>query len=508
MDWTTILIGLVVGCIIGYLFVTATVKSKMIHRSKHDEVHSKLQESSTQVKLTDEKLKAQQDLYRSLHERASQREMEMATLLSRTASLETQLKMNNERFAELTGDLKTQAEINRQQQIELNRHQQQVAELNAVNSHMREKLEFHKQEITDIQKTAHLQFEKIAQQIFEEKSGKFTESNKQNIEAILKPLGENIDSFKKKVEETYDKESKQRFALEEKVKDLIENTNKISQEANNLASALKGQVKRQGDWGETILESILEKSGLVRDREYFVQHNLKNEEGQNIRPDVIVKLPDERHIVIDAKVSLNAYSRWSESDIKEQQEIFIAQHLKAMYDHIDQLSGKKYQEYSQSLDFVIMFIPVEPAYMIAIQSDSELWSYAYTRRILLISPTNLIAVLKIIADLWKREVQNKNALAIAIEGTRMYEKLMGFFTTLDNLGKSITKTQESYNVALLQLKDGKGSLISRAEKLKELGVKSAKKLPPGFQSFDPDDDEPMGLPDTDESDGSVNENKP
>ena len=290
------------------------------------------------------------------------------------------------------------------------------------------------------------------------------------------------------------------------MKDLIENTNKISQEANNLASALKGQVKRQGDWGETILESILEKSGLQRDREYFVQQNLKNEEGQNIRPDVIVKLPDERHIVIDAKVSLNAYSRWSESDNKEQQDIFIAQHLKAMYDHIDQLSGKKYQEYSQSLDFVIMFIPVEPAYMVAIQSDAELWSYAYTRRILLISPTNLIAVLKIIADLWKREVQNKNALAIAIEGTRMYDKLMGFFATLDTLGKSITKTQESYNVALLQLKDGKGSLISRAEKLKELGVKSAKKLPPSFQTLDPDDDEPMGLPDSDETSGATTEN--
>ncbi len=289
-----------------------------------------------------------------------------------------------------------------------------------------------------------MQFEKIAHQIFEEKSGKFTEANKLNIEAILKPLGENIDSFKKKVEETYDKESKQRFALEEKVKDLIENTNKISQEANNLASALKGQVKRQGDWGETILESILEKSGLARDREYFVQQNLKNEEGQNIRPDVIVKLPDERHIVIDAKVSLNAYVRWSESDIKEQQEIFIAQHMQALYTHIDQLSSKKYQEYSQSLDFVILFIPIEPAYMIAIQSDPELWSYAYARRILLISPTNLIAVLKIIADLWKREVQNKNALAIANEGTKLYDKLMGFLATLDSLGKSITKTQESY----------------------------------------------------------------
>lgn len=501
-----VLIGLVVGCIIGYLFVTATVKSKMIERTKHDALHSQWQETSTQAKLSEEKLRSQQEHYSALQERAAQRESEMATLLSRTASLETQLKMNNDRLIELSGELRTQSELNRQQQVELNRHQHQVTELNMINTNMREKLESHKQEITEIQRTAHLQFEKIAQQIFEEKSGKFTEANKLNIEAILKPLGENIDSFKKKVEETYDKESKQRFALEEKVKDLIENTNKISQEANNLASALKGQVKRQGDWGETILESILEKSGLARDREYFVQQNLKNEEGQNIRPDVIVKLPDERHIVIDAKVSLNAYVRWSESDIKEQQEIFIAQHLQALYTHIDQLSSKKYQEYSQSLDFVILFIPIEPAYMIAIQSDPELWSYAYARRILLISPTNLIAVLKIIADLWKREVQNKNALAIANEGTKLYDKLMGFLATLDSLGKSITKTQESYNMALLQLKDGKGSLISRAEKLKELGVKSIKKIPPAFQTLDPDDDEPTSLPDTDEASGAVKEN--
>ncbi len=349
--------------------------------------------------------------------------------------------------------------------------------LTANNAALTEKLTTQKEEITDIQKTAHLQFEKIANQILEEKSGKFTEANKANIEAILKPLGENIDNFKKKVEETYDKESKQRFSLEEKVKELIEQTNKVSNEANNLASALKGQAKKQGNWGEMILESILQKSGLVKDREYFLQQTIKDEDGRNLRPDVLVKLPDNRIIIIDSKVSLVAYDRFSSADSTDQQAIHLTEHLKSIYGHIDDLHGKKYDNLEAALDFTMMFVPIEPAYLISIQADQDLWAYAYSKRILLISPTNLIACLKLMADLWKREMQSKNAMEIVKRGELLYEKFVSFASTLEDVGRHINKTQQSYTAAIGQLNSGSGHLVGQALKLKNLGLKSNKEVP-------------------------------
>ena len=322
-----------------------------------------------------------------------------------------------------------------------------------------------------------MQFEKIANQILEEKTGKFTESNKQNIEALLKPLGENIDNFKKKVEETYDKESKQRFSLEERVKELVEQTNKVSSEANNLATALKGQAKKQGKWGELILESILQKSGLVKDREYFLQQTIKDEEGKNLRPDVLVKLPDNRIIIIDSKVSLVSYDRFSSADTTEEQAIHLTEHLKSIYNHIDDLSGKKYDNLEASLDFTMMFVPIEPAYLISIQADQDLWAYAYSKRILLISPTNLIACLKLMADLWKREMQSKNAMEIVKRGELLYDKFVVFASTLEDVGKHLNKTQQSYTAAIGQLNSGGGHLVGQALKLRNLGLKSNKEIP-------------------------------
>lgn len=347
----------------------------------------------------------------------------------------------------------------------------------ANNSALNDKLSTQKEEIIEIQKTSHLQFEKIANQILEEKSGKFTESNKTNMEALLKPLGENIDNFKKKVEETYDKESKQRFSLEEKVKELVEQTNKVSSEANNLATALKGQAKKQGNWGEMILESILQKSGLVKDREYFLQATIKDEEGKNLKPDVLVKLPDNRIIIIDSKVSLVAYDRFSSADTTDEQAIHLTEHLKSIYGHINDLYGKKYDNLEASLDFTMMFVPIEPAYLISIQSDQDLWAYAYSKRILLISPTNLIACLKLMADLWKREMQSKNAMEIVKRGELLYEKFVTFASTLEDVGKHINKTQQSYTAAIGQLNTGSGHLVGQALKLKNLGLKSSKEIP-------------------------------
>ena len=352
----------------------------------------------------------------------------------------------------------------------------QVGKLTANNSFLSEKLNAQKTEFEELQKTAHLQFEKIANKLFEEKSSKFIETNKVNIETLLNPLKEDINKFKIKVEETYDKESKQRFSLEEKVKDLIEQTNKISADANNLATALKGKPQKRGNWGEMILERILEESGLTKNREYYIQQSQKDEDGNIYRPDVKVILPDERVIIIDSKVSLIAYDKLVTTDNTEEQKMFLEEHIRATTEHINQLSSKKYDDISTSLDFTMMFVPIEPAYLAAVQGDPELWAYAYSKRIVLVSPTNLIACLKLISDLWRREWQNKNAMEIVKKGEAMYEKFVGFTKTFEEIGSSIKSSQEKYDKALGQLREGKGNLVTQAIQLKNLGLKSDKRL--------------------------------
>lgn len=366
----------------------------------------------------------------------------------------------------------------------------QVADLKAQKQAADEKLETQKSEIESIRKQSEAEFKIIANQILEEKSERFTALNKSNLETILKPLGDNIEGFRKKVEETYDKESKERFSLGERVAELVALNQQISTDATNLTKALEGSSKTQGDWGEMILERILELSGLEKGREYVVQEFLrdsdgtilKNEDGSKMQPDVVVSYPDDRKVIIDSKVSLVAYKRFSIADSKEEQEAALKEHVGSIKRHIDGLSKRNYPDFTQSLDFVMLFVPIEPAFMVAMHHDPELWSYAYSRRVLLISPTNLIAALKLVADLWKREYQNRHAIEIADTGGALYDKFVGFVDVLGDIETHLGRAQKSHTNAMKLLRDGNGNLIRRVEKLKKLGAKAKKSLPSALLS--------------------------
>ena len=350
-----------------------------------------------------------------------------------------------------------------------------------------------KEELTALQERQRVEFKNLPAEILEEKSNQFKQTNRESLELLLKPFRDNIEGFRKKVEEVYEKEAQQRFSLKEEIRHLNEMNLRMSQEANNLTAALKGNSKVQGDWGEMILETILDSSNLIKGVHYQTQENIKdNETGANLRPDVILNLPEGKQIVIDSKVSLTAYVTYSETDAPEAQQRAVKEHVRSVRSHIAELAGKSYQTLlngqnkSVSPDFVIMFIPNEPAFLLAMQQDSALWSDAYNRKVIISSPTNLFALLKIVDDLWKRDGQSKNALAIATEGANLYDKFVGFSETLLDLGRSLGAATGKYEQAMNQLKTGRGNLIRRAERLRELQVKASKSLPAQLEDYDAD----------------------
>lgn len=359
-------------------------------------------------------------------------------------------------------------------------------------SNLELKLSEQKNELSDLQQKFTKEFENLAGKIFEDKSRKFTEQNKENLDTILTPLKERIADFEKKVNDVYISETKERAALAEQLRYLHELNKQMSEEANNLTRALKGDTKTQGNWGEYILESILEKSGLVKGREFVIQETVKSEEGTNLRPDVIVNMPDNKSMIIDSKVSLTAYEAYCSTDEKLLKEKALNEHINSIRRHIKGLSPKDYQNLYglQSLDFVLMFIPIEPAFALAVQNDAALFYDAFEKNIVIVSPSTLLATLRTISSIWKQEKQNRNALEIAKKGGELYDKLSGFVDDLIEVGTRMKKANESYEGAMKKLSEGRGNIISRAENLKIMGAKATKTIDPRIVDRSIDDNEP------------------
>ncbi len=481
-----LIIGLIAGGVLGAVILYFVLKSSMVSRSSYDALNTLSIKTQSDLENSNQKIQELNQIISKEKEANMLQQDLLDDLKNEFSKISAEYSSLNLQFQELK-------QINQRQTSQIETHilEKQTlyaknSELSAKNEGLQQSLDTQKEEIVKIQEDSKLQFENLANKILEEKTEKFTTLNQNNLKNILEPFQEKIADLKNRVNEAYEKENKERFSLAEKVKELAELNQQISEDAKKLTRALKGESKTQGNWGEMILESILEKSGLVKGREYFLEHELRDEDnkalfsefsGKKMRPDAVVKYPDERNVIIDSKVSLTAFTELVDETDADVYAIKLSQHLGSIKNHINQLSQKAYDDYGKSLDFVMMFIPSEPAYIAAMQADQNLWNYAYERRILLLNPSNLITSLKLIADLWKREYQNRNSIEIADRGARLYDKFVGFVENLEKVGRNLDQAKNVFNDAYKQLHTGNDNLVIQTQKLKSLGIKNKKELP-------------------------------
>lgn len=353
------------------------------------------------------------------------------------------------------------------------------SQLAAQNESLQQLLDSQKEEIVKIQEEAKLQFENLANKILEEKTLKFTEQNQQNLKNILNPLQEKITDFEKKVENTHKESIDYHAALRQQILGLKEMNLQMSKETLNLTKALKGDSKIQGNWGELVLERVLEKSGLEKGREYEIQKSFTTEEGNRVQPDVIINLPDGKKMIVDSKVSLTAYEKYINEEDDEQKNSFLKEHVNSLKRHVEQLGSKNYQHLYQmeSPDFVLLFIPIEPAFAIALNEDTQLYNKAFERNIVIVTPSTLLATLRTIDSMWTNQKQQENAYEIARQAGALYDKFDGFVTDLVKIGKKMDEAKTEYEGAMNKLVDGKGNLITSVQKLKIMGAKAKKSLP-------------------------------
>jgi len=344
-----------------------------------------------------------------------------------------------------------------------------------------QRLNEQKQEVEQLQERFKTEFKNIANELLEDKSKRFTEQNQEKLGEILKPLHERIKSFEERVENTHKESLERNAGLVQQILSLKDLNKQMSDEARNLTRALKGDSKVQGNWGEVILERVLEKSGLMRDREYVIQESVTTEDGRRLQPDVVIKLPENKNLVVDSKVSLLDYERFSSAETDEERAAYLKSHIRSLRAHVKGLGEKNYHQLyggSGSPDFVLLFVPIEPAFSLAIQHDAELFNDAFDKNIVIVSTSTLLATLRTIASIWRQEYQTKNAIEIARQAGDMYDKFEGFVEDLRKVGNQLIAAKKEYDGAMNKLVDGRGNLVNRAQKLKDLGAKASKSLDP------------------------------
>ena len=378
--------------------------------------------------------------------------------------------------------LKTLLHINTIEREKLENEIKQLQEKYLHSEKTVSELNLEKKNLQNWQNQSMERFKSLSQDILDKKSKQFQEQATANISNLLSPLKEKIQSFQKTVEETYQKESRERFSLKDDIEKLCSVHDKLKEETQHLSKAMKGSVKAQGQWGEMILNKILDAAGLIEGEHYITQGKtlqLKDEEGKQQKPDVIIKLPDNKHIIIDSKVSLTHYEQFISSELEEDKKKYVSLFIQSIRSHVTQLSIKKYSnsEVLNAPDFTLMFFPIEGAFSLALQYDSNLFQFSWDKNIVIVSPTTLLSTLKTVESIWKREKQSRYAIEIAQNSGRLYDKFVGFADDLNDIGKQIKNADRSYSSALQKLNTGQGNIISRLEKIKSLGAKASKKMP-------------------------------
>ncbi|MDE5607653.1 MAG: DNA recombination protein RmuC [Muribaculaceae bacterium] len=418
-------------------------------------------------------------------------------------SLRDQLSRSEEKSASLTERLQEAHESNRQITERLNDSQTLLQESVAKAERLQERLTLMESERERIDRENEQRFKLLAQQIMEANAGKFNEESRRSLADVLAPLKTDIDRFKQQVETAYNTEARERFALSERIKELVELNMTIGREAKELTRALRGDSKVQGDWGELVLETLLEKSGLVKGVHFDLQlttdadgNVIRDSAGRMLRPDAVIYYPDGRSVIVDSKVSLTAYIDFINAEHgSADAQAALQSHLRSVRSHINELATKNYQDFigDRKADFVTMFIPNEGGYLAAMQADSKLWQDAYDRRVLIVSPTHLLSVLKLVEQMWRQDDMKRNVIEIAEESGKMYDKFVGFVDDMAKIDKSLTQAGAAFADAMNKLSEGKGNLVRRAEKLRSMGAKTNKRLSSALVD--------KALPDTDSTDG-------
>lgn len=477
MEIIYLIVGLVVGAVACYF----TLKAGSVSKKEHDELNmnwvktkSDLDHLVQKKKEDEEKFNNEKDLFLDTQNILNEIQLENKTFLA-------EKKFLTEQIATLKNDLVEKNKSIEEMTLEKNESIAIKSDILAKNKHLQTQLDNQKEEIIKLQEMAKNEFQNLANKILEEKTEKFTQQNEQNIKTLLTPLQEKISDFEKKVENTHKESIDYHAALRQQIVGLKELNQQMSKEAVNLTKALKGDNKIQGNWGELILENVLVKSGLEKDREYEIQKSHTTDEGR-LQPDVIIHLPDGKKMIIDSKVSLNAYEKYINEEDEIQKSTHLQEHLNSIKRHTEQLSAKNYQQlyHIESPDFVLMFVPIEPAFALALNEDTDLYNKAFAKNIVIVTPSTLLATLKTIDSMWTNQKQQDNAIEIARQAGALYDKFEGFVVDLIKLGKKMDDAKIDYEAAMNKLVSGKGNLVKSTQKLKLMGAKAKKSLPEGL----------------------------